>query len=106
MTAGTAATRATTVLENMIKKGTNVNDEIKTGGGFGRFLTKKAYKIPEGLTTGRYMPKEKALGGMIQKYAAGGAVQSILKTNLVGSATLDSGKKPRPINGFNQRWSS
>ena len=36
--------------------------------------------------------KAKALGGMIQKYAAGGAVQSILKTNLVGSATLDSGK--------------
>ena len=36
--------------------------------------------------------RKKALGGMIQKYAAGGAVQSILKTNLVGSAALETGK--------------
>ena len=33
-----------------------------------------------------------ALGGLIQKFAAGGAVQSILKQNKVGAANLDEGK--------------
>jgi len=65
MTAATAAAQATTKLKSMITVGSDVNDEIKTGGGFGRFLTKKRYAMPDRLTTGRYAPQELAKGGGI-----------------------------------------